>query len=185
MSNQNKTGKFKWDLRTILSIIVAGVVIYLLISGRLNFGGQGESSAASEGSLPVVTADQTTGGSGIVDPAAATTTTVDHPQGGTGPATTPAESTKAYVSYYFRSKSLLDQHYEKHGKEMGFPDAKSYEKAASDVINNPDALYKTEKEDGDHVYYIVATNEFVVLSKDGYIRTYFNPSGGKAYFDRQ
>ena len=90
-----------------------------------------------------------------------------------------------YIEYRFRSKKLLDQHYDKHGKEMGFASAADYEKAASDVINSPDALYKTEAEDGDGVYYIEETNEFAVLSTDGYIRTYFNPSGGKKYFDRQ
>lgn len=46
-------------------------------------------------------------------------------------------------------------------------------------------LYKTEKEDGDDVYYKEDTNEFVVVSTDGYIRTYFNPDSGKKYFDRQ
>ena len=35
------------------------------------------------------------------------------------------------------------------------------------------------------VFYVEATNEFVVLSTDGYIRTYFLPDGGKRYFDRQ
>ena len=44
---------------------------------------------------------------------------------------------------------------------------------------------KIEKEDGDTVYYVEATNEFVVLSTDGYIRTYFLPDSGKRYFDRQ
>ena len=68
---------------------------------------------------------------------------------------------------------------------MGFPDAKAYEKAAGDVINNPAALHKTEKEDGDFVYYVQATNEFVILSKDGYIRTYFLPSAGISYYNRQ
>jgi pyocin large subunit-like protein len=68
---------------------------------------------------------------------------------------------------------------------MGFDSRESYEKAASDVINNPKALHKTEAEDGDYVYYVEETNEFVVLSKDGYIRTYFLPSGGKKYYDRQ
>ena len=68
---------------------------------------------------------------------------------------------------------------------MHFANMYDYERAASDVINNPNALYKTEKEDGDHVFYIVATNEFVVLSTDGYIRTYFLPRRGKAYFDAQ
>ena len=68
---------------------------------------------------------------------------------------------------------------------MGFDSSSSYEKAASDVINNPKALNKIESEDGDYVYYVEETNEFVILSKDGYIRTYFLPSAGKKYYDRQ
>ena len=90
-----------------------------------------------------------------------------------------------YISYVFRNEQLLNHHYEKHGKEMGFADAESYERAASDVINSRDALHKTEKEDGDDVYYIEETNEFVILSQDGYIRTYFYPDHGKDYYDRQ
>lgn len=89
------------------------------------------------------------------------------------------------VDYYFRSEKLLSQHYDKHGRDMGFASAAEYEKAASAVINNPEALYKTEAEDGDGVYYIEETNEFVVLSTDGYIRTYFLPDSGKKYFDKQ
>ena len=53
------------------------------------------------------------------------------------------------------------------------------------VINNPKALHKTESKDGDDVYYVEDTNEFVVLSTDGYIMTYFKPSGGKSYYDRK
>ena len=68
---------------------------------------------------------------------------------------------------------------------MGFSSAEAYQKAACAVVNNPDALHKQEAEDGDDVYYVESTNEFVVVSKDGYIRTYFLPSGGKAYYDRQ
>ena len=68
---------------------------------------------------------------------------------------------------------------------MGFDSPESYEKAASDVINDPDVLSKAEAEDDDMVYYIESTNEFVILSVDGFIRTYFYPSAGKAYYDRQ
>ena len=89
------------------------------------------------------------------------------------------------INYTFRNSRLLNEHYEKHGIEMGFASAAEYEAAASAVINNPTALSKTEKDDGDYVYYVEATNEFVILSKDGYIRTYFLPSAGKAYYDRQ
>lgn len=89
------------------------------------------------------------------------------------------------IAYTFRSEDLLQQHFEKHGVEMGFETASDYEAAASAVINNPDSLSKIEAEDGDYVYYLEETNEFVVLSTDGYIRTYFYPSSGKAYYDRQ
>lgn len=102
-------------------------------------------------------------------------------------ATTSYES--SYVEYHFRNEKLLNQHFEKHGGEFsdyfGYETAEEYEKGASDVINNPDALYKTEAEDGDGVYYLESTNEFVILSTDGYIRTYFLPSSGINYFNRQ
>lgn len=88
-------------------------------------------------------------------------------------------------TYKFRNKNLLNQHYEKHGKDMGFSSAEEYEKAASAVVNNPSALHKTEKEDGDDVYYIESTNEFVIVSTDGYIRTYFNPDRGIDYYNKQ
>lgn len=90
-----------------------------------------------------------------------------------------------YISYKFRNKNLLEQHYEKHGKEMGFDSMESYEQAASDVINNPNALHKYEKEDNDEVFYVEDTNEFVILSTDGYIRTYFLASKGLDYYNRQ
>ena len=96
-----------------------------------------------------------------------------------------SEEISEYVEYRFKSEKLLNQHYEKHGIDMGFASAEEYEKAASDVINNPDALSKLEKEDGDVVFYIEDTNEFVVLSTEGYIRTYFLPDAGKSYYDRQ
>lgn len=93
------------------------------------------------------------------------------------------------VEYSFRTKKQLEQHFEKHGSEFDgdfdYETAEEYEDGANDVINNPNALYKTEKEDGDGVYYIESTNEFVILSTDGYIRTYFRPSAGIDYFNRQ
>ena len=87
------------------------------------------------------------------------------------------------IRYEFRNRNLLDKHYEKHGIEMGFESAEEYEAAASAVINNPEALHKLEQEDGDDVFYLEDTGEFVVLSTDGFIRTYYYAD--KAYFDRQ
>lgn len=98
---------------------------------------------------------------------------------------TEATTEDATEEYTFKNNYRLEDHFEKHGKEMGFKDAESYEDAASDVVNNPEALHKTEKEDGDDVYYVEKTNEFVVVSPDGYIRTYFNPDDGINYYNRQ
>ena len=90
-----------------------------------------------------------------------------------------------FVDLQFRTEKQLNEHYEKHGKDMGFLNADEYEHAANLVINDPDVLHKIEKEDGDDVYYLEETNEFVVVSTDGYIRTYFWPDAGKKYYDKQ
>ena len=87
--------------------------------------------------------------------------------------------------YRFYSQSLLEQHYEKHGIEMGFESSEEYEAAASKVVTNKNSLHKIEEEDGDDVYYLEETNEFVIVSTSGYIRTYFYPSDGLDYFNRQ
>lgn len=86
---------------------------------------------------------------------------------------------------HFRNEELLSEHYENHGIEMGFSSAQDYERAAAAVVSSPKALHKLEKEDNDDVYYLESTNEFVIVSTDGYIRTYFKPDKGKAYFDKQ
>ena len=95
------------------------------------------------------------------------------------------EAAPATATYSFRNKKLLNDHYNKHGIDMGFASASEYEAAAAAVVSNPNALHKTEKEDGDDVYYVEATNEFVVVSTDGYIRTYFCPDSGIKYYNKQ
>ena len=94
-------------------------------------------------------------------------------------------SQSAKSTLTFRSDSLREEHFEKHGIEMGFASAKEYEKAAAAVVFDSRALHKLEKEDNDDAYYIEETNEFVIVSTDGYIRTYFYPRDGIEYFERQ
>lgn len=97
----------------------------------------------------------------------------------------PQSAADAGNQYTFRNSKLLNEHFEKHGKEMGFSSAEEYLAAANAVVNNAGALHKTEKEDGDDVYYLEATNEFVIVSADGFIRTYFYPNAGIDYYNRQ
>ena len=94
-------------------------------------------------------------------------------------------SEKTEAIYTFRNSYLRGEHFDKHGDEFDYDSAEEYEKGACAVVNNTSALHKTEAEDGDDVYYIEKTNEFVVVSKDGYIRTYFKPRDGIRYYNRQ
>lgn len=87
--------------------------------------------------------------------------------------------------YTFRYKSSLNEHYKKHKADTQTSSKEEYLYRANYVINNEDSLHKTEKEDGDDIYYLVKTNELVIVSPDGYIRTYFCPDNGREYFDRQ
>lgn len=88
-------------------------------------------------------------------------------------------------TYRFRTDKQAKEHFEKHGGEFPYSSLEEYVAGANKVINDSSALTKTEKEDGDYVYYLEKTNEFVIVSTDGYLRTYFKPSAGKAYYDRQ
>lgn len=94
------------------------------------------------------------------------------------------EQTPIYA-FYFRKAELLQEHFDKHGAEFGYTSTDEYLEGANRVIASAEALHKLEAEDGDDVYYLEATNEFVIVSTDGYLRTYFKPEDGKAYFDRQ
>ena len=96
-----------------------------------------------------------------------------------------ADAEDEEILYPFRTQEQLTDHYERHGVEMGYDTEESYVAGANGVVLSPEALHKLEEEDGDFVYYLEETNEFVVLSPDGYIRTYFCPDDGIDYYNRQ
>lgn len=95
------------------------------------------------------------------------------------------ENNSTAAEYTFRSEKLLNEHFEKHNSDFGYETAEEYVEGANRVINDENSLHKLEAEDGDDVYYLEETNEFVIVSTDGYIRTYFCPDSGKKYFDKQ
>lgn len=95
------------------------------------------------------------------------------------------EDDKVNITYKFRNKSLLKEHFKKHGAEFPYETKEEYVEGANKMLANPNKLHKIEKEDGDDVYYLEETNEFIIVSTDGYIRTYFKPTKGKKYFDSQ
>ena len=58
------------------------------------------------------------------------------------------ENTKTLSNFGYH----CEEHFEKHGIEMGFASAKEYEKAAAAVVADSRGLHKLEKEDGDGVF---------------------------------
>lgn len=166
-------------------------------------GSDGTSSDSDEGSSSEVSDSGSQSGSDISSVNTSSSSTAsssskesNNSSGSTSSGSTASSSSKVPSSsstsdqpsqpqLKFRNKNLLNQHYEKHGIDMGFASAAEYEAAAAKVPYAPNVLHKIEAEDGDDVYYIESTNEFVIVSTDGYLRTYFNPDRGIDYFNRQ
>ena len=88
-------------------------------------------------------------------------------------------------SLEFRNDKIWEEHFLKHGNEFGYSTKEEYLKGANEVINSQYSLHKLEAEDNDEIYYDEDKNEIVFVSSDGYIRTYFKPSEGINYYNRQ
>lgn len=171
-------------IASALFVLIGGItgVQYLQDSPEESSSSDALTDSGSETTAAATETYQTT--------AATETTTVSMQttapaQTESAPAMTLVSDAKGASYYTFRTDALLESHYEKHGIEMGFDSAAAYEAAANAVIANSEVLHKYESEDGDDVYYLADTNEFVVVSVDGYLRTYFEPSAGMAYYERQ
>lgn len=88
--------------------------------------------------------------------------------------------------YTFRNKDRFDEHYEKHGDEFGDITEEQYLELANELINSTSiTILHKNGDNGDKKYYDPDNNYFLILSGDGYIRTFFRPSAGMKYWDKQ
>ena len=85
----------------------------------------------------------------------------------------------------FRNDNLWEEHFMKHGGEFGYSTKEEYLEGANEVVASASSKHKKEAEDGDDIYYDTENNEIVFVSEDGYIRTYFKPTDGINYYNRQ
>ena len=167
------------------------IIVYLLLIkiGVIPLGGEGNASdnnvAANDRPAPSVTEAPTEAPKPTKAPEVTAAPTEVPTEAPTEEPLLVEDEEIELTNYWFRTKSLRDSHFEKHGIEMGFETPEDYILAANKVISNPNALHKLEAEDNDHIYFLEETNEFVVLSQDGYIRTYYIANGGIDYFNRQ
>lgn len=108
---------------------------------------------------------------------------------GANSSSAPAASGGTQNGSQFRTKYLLDEHYEKHVKEQnefGNITKDEYLKLAQDLVDHASENVLTKEDSsGNTLYYDPDLNEFAVKSHDGYIRTFFKPEDGRDYYDRQ
>lgn len=88
--------------------------------------------------------------------------------------------------YTFRTEELYESHFLKHGAEFGDITKQEYlDKANALIDDTSDDVLTKREEDGDYLFFNTETGEFLVLSEDGYIRTFFIPDDGIDYWNRQ
>jgi len=122
------------------------------------------------------------GGSHAAAPAAAPVAT-----------TAPAVATTAPVEPIvispvgFRSQAELEEHFAKHGREVGATSITDYLHRAQALRDAPlgDQVAEIIRRDGVRTRFDRRTGGFVAFSRNGVIRTYFRPADGEDYFLRQ
>jgi len=92
----------------------------------------------------------------------------------------------------FRTEEHWEDHYQKHVidqeefiDDFGEISKEQYLMLAQWLMDFTDDQVQTKEDDGDMLYYDAENNFFGVMSDDGYIRTFFRPTAGQDYFDRQ
>ena len=87
----------------------------------------------------------------------------------------------------FASEQIFQKHYNKHAKEFGKISAQEYLERANVFADTPlsEDVVQLVRSDGSISKYCFSTNEFVVVTSDGKIRTYFKPATKEAYWDEE
>lgn len=99
----------------------------------------------------------------------------------------PSEATVAQAELNFASQEKLTSHWVKHRGEFesGLTEKQYLENARKFFNSESPSKELKSRGNGDELHYLPSSNEFGVLSEDDTIRTYFKPSSGRRYWDRQ
>ena len=95
--------------------------------------------------------------------------------------------TKVGSSRQFISEQLFQKHYDKHRHEFGEISKERYLEKANALADAPlsEDVVQLVRSDGSVSKYCYSTNEFVVVTADRNIRTYFKPETKGAYWDEE
>lgn len=102
------------------------------------------------------------------------------------PATTSNRSDPRLRAIGFRSRTKLEQHFEKHGREFGNVTLDEYLAMAQDLRDAPlsDRVVEANQVGGTISRFDRKTGAFTAFDRDLTIRTFFKPNGGEDYFRR-
>ena len=94
---------------------------------------------------------------------------------------------KTSSSRQFVSEQLFQKHYDKHLSEFGEISKERYLEKANALADAPlsEDIVQLVRSDGSIAKYCYSTNEFVVVTADGNIKTYFKPETKEAYWDEE
>lgn len=157
-----------------------------------------ESSTSADSSKTVVSSDVSSDSTTVATTEKTTKATTEKTTvvttEKTTEATTTVETTTTKRDVFssgtqFRNKDRFEEHYQKHvinQAEFGDITKEEYLALAQELVDTPGSQVLTKNnDDGDTLFYDPDTNSFAVVSGDGYLRTFFKPSAGQKYFDKQ
>lgn len=92
-----------------------------------------------------------------------------------------------YKNAVFATENLYQRHVSKHLSEYGGISEEEYINRARKLLQSPvsDDILSLKRSDGSVSKYRISTNEFVVGTKDGHIRTAFKPNEFMAYWRKE
>lgn len=107
-----------------------------------------------------------------------------HPSSQVAP---PSPTSQVRSDVGFRTPRLLEEHYRKHGREVGARSEEEYLRMAQALRDRSAGgeVLQEERTDGVICRFDRSTGLFLAYEPDGVIRTCFKPNDGEAYFHRQ
>lgn len=88
------------------------------------------------------------------------------------------------IEVRFETPEKMQKHYDKHIDKYGNISISEYIALANELVNakDTDDIERIIRSDESTAIYRFSTNDFLVITKDGYIRTFFKPDDGEAYW---
>ena len=86
------------------------------------------------------------------------------------------------------NKKTLDTHFGKHAKSLGLGSKKSYAAHAvkfANVVDKKNCVSFIDAKTGSTYKYNKVTNELAIITKNGFVATYYKPGGGYDYYKSQ